>query len=123
MESVSKTVHSSGYMFCAGVFIQLALACAWVNGSSTANIKMKILCVFYGMVIQNSLFFWVHVLCWCVKITSTSLCLGVWLIISYDLNENIMPVNGEVIPNSLFFKVHVLCWCDLLTSTSMSVLG
>ena len=85
--------------------------------------KMKILCVFYGMVIQNSLFFWVHVSCLCVKITSTSLCLGVWLIISYDLNENIMPVNGEVIPNSSFFKVHVLCRCDLLTSTSMPVLG
>ena len=123
MESVSKTVHSSAYMFCAGVFIQLALACAWVNGSSTANIKMKILCMFYGKVIQNSLFFWVQVLCLSVKITSTSLCLGVWLISSYDLNENIMPVNGEVIPNRSYFQVHVLCWCDLLTSTSMPVLG
>ena len=123
MESVSKTVHSSVYMFCAGVFIQLALACAWVNGSSTANIKMKNIMrvLWYGYSKQFVLLGTCFVLV--CKITSTSQCLSVWLIISYDLNENIMPVNGEVIPNSSFFQVHVLCWCDLLTSTSMPVLG
>ena len=40
------TVHFSRYKFCAGVFNLLALACAWVNGSSTAMIYMKRLCLF-----------------------------------------------------------------------------
>ena len=46
MVRLFKTVHSSRYIVCAGVFNYLALACAWVNGSSTAMIYMKRLCLF-----------------------------------------------------------------------------
>ena len=87
--------------WCVLVFIQLAAAYAWVNGSSTAMTCLKILCLFYGEVIQNSSFLLVHVLCWCVELTSTSLCLGEWLINSYDLNENIMSVLWRGCPKQL----------------------
>ena len=108
-------VYTSWHMLCAGVLLQLALACAWVYDSTWTTWSTE-LSQCNGFILF-SLYLFAQALCWCTVPTSTSLCLGVWFYVN-NMEHRVTQWN-EFMLFSLYLLAYALCWCTVTTSTSL----